>query len=629
MADNSTSQRGFAFLPGFVNGMRRLGYRRRWAVSILLLQVGAVGFETLGLGSIVPILQYMDASGDTAKLAETSDAWRIILQVADDVGIGFGLGALLIGAFAAIALRQAFVYLRQVYSYEVQNKLIRMVRDRGFRLYLNARFETTDPIRPGILVNELTTELSRSVGAITAAIDCIAYCMVGACYLGIVMVMSPTLSMAAVLIIITVGWMLARITRNVRRYGQGVTDSNRDVSSFLVERLGAVRLVRLSGVEAAETETFSRFTRTQCERMVSLQKLIALFSVLIEPVVMAFAFIILYVTVEGQLLSFETTILFFFILLRLAPVGKDLMLRRQTYLSTISAVDVVIARLGSLAAAQDDLGDGRSFPEKLRHGIVFEGVEYSYHDAGKSPALHGIGLEIPAGKMTAIVGPSGAGKSTLLDLLARLRVPQAGTIEYDGIAQSEFDTVKLRRAIAFAPQTPQMFDGSYAEHIRLGRPDADQTAVRRAAALAQAASFIERDPQGYDHGIGPGGGALSGGQRQRLDLARALVREAQILLLDEPTSNLDSESEALFRQAIQQIREETETTIIMIGHHLPTVSVADLIVVLIDGRVAESGCHEDLIRTGGWYATAYRRQTTHGVPLEPPFTLEKDKVTAP
>ncbi|MEZ5670399.1 MAG: ABC transporter ATP-binding protein [Alphaproteobacteria bacterium] len=627
MAENRLLRPVRAFLPGFVDGMRRLHYRWNWVALILLLQLAAVAFETLGLGSIVPILEYMDAAGDTAKLAESSDAWQVILSVSDEIGIEVGLGTLLIGAFIAIVLRQAFSYLRQVFSFHVQNELIRNVRDRGFQLYLNARFETTDRIRPGVLVNEMTTELARAIGAISAAIDCIAYCMLGACYLAIVLVLSPTLSLAAILILLAVALLLARITRDVRHIGQGVTDSNRNVSSFLVERLGAVRLVRLSGVEAAETETFARFTRVQRDRMIGLQRLIALYSVLIEPVIMVFAFVILYVTVEGQLLSFETTILFFFILMRLAPIGKELMLRRQTYLGTIPSVDVVKARLDALEAAPDPVGGTRAF-QPLRDGIAFADVHFSYEAPGKPAALHGVDLFIPANRLTAIVGPSGAGKSTLLDLLASLRTPQTGTIRYDGVAQAEFATSSLRGAMAFAPQTPQMFDGTFADHIRLGRPGASDAEIRRAAELAQAAAFIERHADGYDGGIGPGGSALSGGQRQRLDLARALVRGAPILLLDEPTSNLDPESEALFRQALQHIRNETRTTIIMIGHHLPTVSVADQIVVLIDGRIAETGTHDELVRAGGWYAGAFRRQALHAPMPDAPTPLQKAKAVA-
>ena len=212
--------------------------------------------------------------------------------------------------------------------------------------------------------------------------------------------------------------------------------------------------------------------------------------------------------------------------------------------------------------------------------------------------------------MTALVGPSGAGKSTLIDLLPRLREYQSGEILFDGVPQREFDSASLRRAISFAPQTPQIFNVTIAEHIRYGWPEASMDDVRIAARLAQAADFIEALPDGYKTMLGEGGGHFSGGQRQRIDLARAVVRRAPILVLDEPTANLDADAEGMFREALEKLRRETEITIIIIGHRLSTVMSADQIAVLESGRVTETGSHAELIASGGWYARAYMRQ--HG-----------------
>ena len=157
---------------------------------------------------------------------------------------------------------------------------------------------------------------------------------------------------------------------------------------------------------------------------------------------------------------------------------------------------------------------------------------------------------------------------------------------------------------------PQIFNVSIAEHIRYGWPEASMDDVRTAARLVQAADFIEALPDGYDTMLGEGGGNFSGGQRQRIDLARALVRRAPVLVLDEPTSNLDANAEAMFRQALAKVRRETDITIVIIGHRLSTVMAADRIVVVEDGRVSEAGSHSQLMDHGGWYARSFARQ--HG-----------------
>src|SRR5690606_11715356 len=171
----------------------------------------------------------------------------------------------------------------------------------------------------------------------------------------------------------------------------------------------------------------------------------------------------------------------------------------------------------------------------------------------------------------AIVGPSGAGKSTLIDLLPRLREPTSGTIFLDDTPITEFSVVSLRSGIAYVPQTPILFNESIADHIRLGKPDATADEVRVAAELAGADEFIRALPNAYDTVIGESGIRLSGGQRQRLDLARALVRSAYILILDEPTSNLDAESEENFRRTLLQLRKRSNTTVIVVAHRLSTI----------------------------------------------------------
>jgi ABC-type multidrug transport system fused ATPase/permease subunit len=211
--------------------------------------------------------------------------------------------------------------------------------------------------------------------------------------------------------------------------------------------------------------------------------------------------------------------------------------------------------------------------------------------------------------MTALVGPSGGGKSTLIDILVLLRRPAAGRVTIDGRDSRDYALDSLRRAVAYVPQAPQLFDVTAAEHIRYGRADASEAELREAAQRAGALAFLDAAPEGFALRLGEGGARLSGGQRQRLDLARALVRRAPILLLDEPTSNLDADSEHAVLDVLKRLRADKAATMIVIAHRLATVAMADQIVVLDGGRVAARGTHRELVAAGGWYAEAFARQS--------------------
>lgn len=245
-----------------------------------------------------------------------------------------------------------------------------------------------------------------------------------------------------------------------------------------------------------------------------------------------------------------------------------------------------------------------ALPE-LREGFVFRNVGFSYpgqHGEGSHPALEDVSFDAHRGEMVALVGPAGAGKTTLAHLFPRFLSPIHGTIEVDGIDLATIDRDDLRAQIAFVFQEPVLFDATVAENIRVGKPDATLEEVKEAARVARASEFIERLPSGYDTHLGRDGGRLSVGQKQRISIARALVRRAPVLVLDEPTAALDPETEFELVRALREVCRDR--LVVVIAHRLSTIRSADQILFLSEGRVIERGSHEELIeRPGG----AYRR----------------------
>ncbi len=603
-------------LPGFLDYARRLGYKRRWFVMILFLQLFAVVFEGIGVGIILPLLEFVKSEGDLASLTADSRVWQFLADATEFIGISISLLMLLIVSFIIVVLRQVFVYLREVFSSWVRNEMERQIRDRGFKQFLSADMEYHDRVDSGGFVNEMTTELMSSLGLISNGTNFIGTLLLTTVYVGIVLALSLELTLVALSVLLGVSLLLIRYMSRIRELGRLVTSANQQMSGFLLERLKATRLVRLSGVAQAEEDAFNDFTREQRDRNYQRTRMIAFLTGLVEPIIMAIGLVFLYYAVNVLKLDLEIIVLFFFILIRLIPLTKSAIQQRQAYLAVLASADVILRRFDELETNRDPSGETNQLT-RLDKAIEFKNVSFSYSEANQSAvqgaALRNISFVIPAGKVTALVGPSGAGKSTLVELLPRLRTPQSGEILYDGVDQLSFSTKSLRQAVAVAPQLPQVFNVTVNEHIRYGKPGASQDEVIAAAELAHAHEFIENLPEGYNTRLNSEGTRLSGGERQRLDLARTLIRQAPIVVLDEPTANLDALSEARFRSALEKIRNSTEMTVVIIGHRLSTVKDADQIVVLRDGEISESGSHQELLEQDDWYGRAFLSQNNEPV----------------
>jgi ATP-binding cassette subfamily C protein CydD len=231
--------------------------------------------------------------------------------------------------------------------------------------------------------------------------------------------------------------------------------------------------------------------------------------------------------------------------------------------------------------------------------ITFDRVRFAY-EPGLAPALDGVSFHLAPGTTLALVGPSGAGKSTAAHLLLRFLEPDSGSIRIDGEPLAAIPPEAWRRQVAWVPQRPRLFHGTVLDNLRLARRDAPREAVEEAARRAHAHAFIRELPQGYDTPIGEDGARLSGGQAQRLALARAFLKDAPVLVLDEPTSHLDPENETSVREAMTRLR--AGRTVLLIAHRLTTVRGADRIVLLSGGQVVEEGTHASLLDGAGRYA---------------------------
>jgi subfamily B ATP-binding cassette protein MsbA len=397
-----------------------------------------------------------------------------------------------------------------------------------------------------------------------------------------------------------------RIGRGMRRTSHRSQERMAELSTLLTEMVRGHRIVKAFGMEEFELERFRRATDRHLRVNLRAQVLSSFSTPVVETVsslggcmLMIYA---AYLIRAGQLTT-PLLIQFFTNLLLL----YDPIRRLNKVNLVLQGAAAAAQRVFQMLAIPNEIVDRpRARPlETVERGIRFENVSFGYRGGGDY-VLEDFTLEIPAGKMIALVGPSGAGKTTVVNLLPRFFDPERGSIAIDGTDIRDLPLKNLRSLIGLVTQETILFNDTVRNNIAYGRSEVSLERVREAAAASYADEFIMAQPSGYDTRIGESGQQLSGGQRQRLAIARALLKNAPILVLDEATSQLDTESEASVQKALVNLMQGRTT--LVIAHRLSTVMSADAIVVMERGRIVERGTHAELLELGGLYKRLYDLQ---------------------
>lgn len=423
---------------------------------------------------------------------------------------------------------------------------------------------------------------------------------------GTMLVLSPTVAGVSFLPIPVILWGSLRFQRRLAPRYREVRERAGDLASLLSNNLGGMLTIKSYAAEDWEKQRL--VAQSQAYRASNGQA-IRLSAAFIPLIRFAILFAFIAILVIGGLQAWSGAIaigtysFLVFITQRLlwplTTLGRTLDDYQRAMASTHRVMDLLDTPIAIPSGH-------RPLPvAAVRGHIRFEAVDFAY--AGRDRLLEGFDLEVPAGATLGIVGATGSGKSTIVKLLLRLYAIQAGRVLLDGVAIEELELQDLRRAIGLVSQEVFLFHGTVAENIAYGSFQASRVAIERAAGLAEAAGFIDELPQGYDTVVGERGLRLSGGQRQRIALARAILKDPPVLVLDEATAAVDNETEAAIQRSLDRITASRTT--LVIAHRLSTVRHADRIVVMEQGRIVESGGHDDLLARNGAYAALWRVQT--------------------
>ncbi|HET9295251.1 MAG TPA: ABC transporter transmembrane domain-containing protein [Gemmatimonadales bacterium] len=464
---------------------------------------------------------------------------------------------------------------------------------------LTSRLTTDIGLLQGVLSHQIA-EFSRQILALVGGVAILTW-------------MQPQLTLTALGVVPIVVGTAMFFGRRLRRISTGVQDKVADATAVAEEAFSQIRTVQSFVQEPAERTRYGEKVAQVVEAALARAQVRGVFFGAITFSTFGGIVIVLWqggrLVLDGSLTA-GTLVSFLLYTATIAAAVGALASFFSSYQESVGAAERVFELLEAPAQVADP-ADPIMLPRPVRGRVDLEQVSFRYHDVPDAPwALREVSFTLEPGEVVAIVGPSGGGKTTLVSLLSRFWDVTDGRIRLDGIDIRHLRLSDLRGAIGIVPQEPALFSGTVHENIAYARPEASAAEIERAARAAHAHEFVERLPKGYETVVGERGIKLSGGQRQRIAIARAVLKDPSVLVLDEATSSLDTESERLVEDALEKLL--VGRTTLIIAHRLSTVRRADRLLVLSHGRIIEQGTHAELLARGGLYARLYQRQFRDG-----------------
>ncbi|QLD87079.1 ABC transporter ATP-binding protein [Natronomonas halophila] len=587
-----------------INALKRVArYRPAFTVFIILFSAGAALLEAIGLTFLLPILEVAQRGPEAAQTAD--GVAGAFFSVYEALGIPYTLEFLLIGVATVMVVRYSSTFAAKWFSAKLHLGYEEYLKDEAFTRALEADVSYYDKEGSDEVLNAIITQTRFAGRVIKRVLHFFRQSLLALMYLTIALVLAPILTLLAA---ITLGGITLLIRYGIEpgyTVGDRVAEANERIQENVQAGTQGIRDVKLFQMDEEIRSGFRTYLRQYVNSNIDLVRNKAAIQSLYELTVAIMLFVLIYIAVEVLALSFGALGLFLFAMFRLAPRVSNL--NSQFYNIEGDLPHLVRTHwfIENIENYEDiDTGD-RPVPDPIER-VAFEDVSFSY-ETGEEKVLENISFEVEQGEFVAFVGQSGAGKSTIVSLLARLYDPDSGRIVVNQTSLEEIDLGEWRQEIAMVRQDPHIFNESLRFNMSIGNRDASREELDRVAEISKVDEFLDDLPKGYDTALGDEGVQLSGGQRQRVSLARALLTDAEFLVLDEATSDLDTHLERQIHEAIESL--EDDYTILAIAHRLSTVQNADRIYTIDSGEITEIGTHDELVSRDGMYAELYTAQS--------------------
>ena len=567
--------------------------------GLVVTSLLATFVEGFGASLILPLL---DDSPLEVNIFEKIPYLKSVSEIVGDLGLTGRIQLAAVALASIVFIRSVFSYISQLFALYLRIHIETGLQKEIFSQLLAVQISFINQERQGHLMDALIKHTNQ-VGMIILRLgNGLIHCFTIIVYIALALLVSWQLTLIAMaLFLLLIKLTNQKFSVGIRQLSSKRKDAGLRFMSTITEQISALHLTHLFAREKHSLDSFAATQQEYYSYSVRANKLVCLagpffnfLNALALSILLFSSTILLKDQSTGAWIGQIT--LFLVIAFRLiAPASA---------LNQVKAdMDNLLPYLQSVSSLlrRDDkpyLKSGSVYFEHLKEGIAFKNVTFKYH-ADEDRILEDVSIDIPRGKMTAIVGPSGSGKSTLVNLVTRLYDPENGSISVDGTNLREFDVTSWRSQLAVINQDVFLFNDTVQANLKFAKPAATDEEMFHATRLAQAHDFITNLPEGYDTKLGDRGVRLSGGQQQRIAIARAILVDPQLLILDEATSDLDSKTERAFQDAIEQYCEGH--TLLVIAHRLSTIRKADKIIVLDAGAVIEQGTHEELMLKRGHY----------------------------